>query len=333
MEGLAFCPVCGIGFRGEYERDQHFQLRHEGTRVICHGCGTSYTGLRGYEQHRRRSKTACQKDTFSLVRLPAPGMRGEVSHLPKASPQLREVGLRQARAPSHAQPEPSERSHAMRGVTFKPEDPTERAHSRTRVLPPPPQAPTASYQPRPRSPGVTKSAKPVPKSEADIHIEWLQQHLRHVRLVVGATPRPAGREPTVSVEIATGGRRAIPPRPPVLVPESLPVGGLPFRPRPVEGMPSLIREPPTSTTVRPRDPSSPPTGKPRASPAASRETQEPAVQVVPPSVRFQPPPEETFAATVREVPALAPVSDEGIRRLEEDLYLSDDDEAMTIADD
>ena len=48
------------------------------------------------------------------------------------------------------------------------------------------------------------------------------------------------------------------------------------------------------------------------------------IQPVIPSVRFQPSLEEKIAAAIQEVPALAPVSDEG--SLEEDLRLSEDEE-------
>ena len=347
MEGHAYCPVCGIGFKGEHDRDLHLQLKHSGTRIICSGCGNSYAGLRGYEQHRRRAKSICRENTFSLLELPDPGIKGEVKHVHKALPRYREeppkeARLRPARAPSDIQPEPHERSQDVRGVTPKPEDPAERAHSRTKVMPPPSRTPTASHRPRHRSPAAARPTPPAPKSEVDEHMEWLHQHLRHVKLVVGGTLRPVGQEPTVSVEIAMDMQRPIPAKPPIPVPERLPVEGLPFKLRPGERMPPLIREPPTSTIVRPRDQASSPVQKtaavaPRASPAKSRKTVKPVTPVIP-SMRFQPPLEETIAAAIVEVPALALVSDEGASSLEEDLHLSEDDDIqmdqdMTIDDD
>ena len=45
------------------------------------------------------------------------------------------------------------------------------------------------------------------QSELDAHMDWINRHIRHVHIIVGATPLPPGQRPTVDFDIDTDERR------------------------------------------------------------------------------------------------------------------------------
>ena len=140
------------------------------------------------------------------------------------------------------------------------------------------------------------------QSELDAHMDWINRHIHHIQIIVGATPLPPGERPTVDFDIDVEDRE----RELKAVAEK---GARTSRPR--ERPP---RHTPSATATRPSELKSSPVKR-----AASQEKREKQ----PSKVRFAEPVAATPPATIATVPAPTLVP-EGCLAM--DLRLSSDED-------